>query len=295
MTRFAQARIRKLSRLLPAAISVLLLSSPPMAALAQAGNDVETVDRPAWPSDGVAQRAFKGEQMFVEKIDGKWHAWVVSTEDTWEPDWRVATSTPRTGEALDFFSGERMLVFPGGDPDGRASPDFTTLKGVYHGETRWSGKAGGEVLKGLTNRYFSDLEFDVGFKNTARSRPKCPEFLPAVRKVDKVSGEEIWRKVVLYRYPPSAGCPNGSWESILLTALDLGDGTFLATTPEHVIRLSFEDLRPAGTVTNLYVVDTHILEDVLEEGYDPHALIDAVFGASGPFRQQERMDASGHE
>jgi len=87
----------------------------------------------------------------------------------------------------------------------------------------------------------------------------------------------IWRKVILYHEPPSKDCPSGRWQTIIEMAMNLEDGTFLATTGRYVFRLRFSDLSPVGSAPALHVVDAETIEKALEKelaGSDPKTVVD---------------------
>lgn len=193
---------------------------------------------PVWPNNGIAQREFVGNQMFVENDRGIWRAWVLSMSDN------------EKGEALDFFSGKRQRVTLKYYRDGHPAPEFVDARGRRH---RWAQEV--------------DLHFDderpgggvggVGFDGG----DVVGENLQTPDKAD------YWRKAPLFLSPPSREYPKGrwQWQPGFFTALDLGDGTFLATTEFWVFRLRMSDLSPAGSAPALHIVNAEDLEAVIKD------------------------------
>lgn len=283
-------RMAGIWRACPVAITFLLLACSTRGSVDQQTADAARRDTPAWPTEGVAQVEFEGDQMFVERIGDRWHAWVVAEASTWTPGWNVETDEPRTGAILDFFSGKQIRAFPGSTPDGIAYGEFTTLEGRRHAPARIGRLQETSRFKSQASPHFGDLEIGDGIRSPDRARSRCPLQLVEVRR-EAADKSAVWRKVVLYRDPPSRDCPDGSWNSYVFTALDLGDGTFLATTPRYVVRLSLHDLRPVGTVSNLHVLDAAVLERLLADARpasdaDVHVLLNRLL--LQPARDAER-------
>lgn len=138
-------------------------SDPASPATAQSSR----TQTPVWPANAVAQRKFTGEQMFVEHIDGRWTAWVMSA--------------PATGqaEALDFFTGERMPVSIQQAPGPRRAFTFTDTKGRTH---RWV--AGSSFLTDDSDgnnggaMYFGD-ETIFSIFVIRSTRTACRDFAPS--------------------------------------------------------------------------------------------------------------------
>ncbi|MEO8003205.1 MAG: hypothetical protein ABI644_15155 [Arenimonas sp.] len=254
--------------------------------------------QPVWPNNGIAQREFYGNQMFVEQTKTDMRAWIISEYARW-PEWNKKDIKKKKGEVLDFFSGKTDIVYPGYTDDGHSLSEFKTLKGVPH--------YSGDIPRPIKDDYYplydfinvglrnnlENLDFDSGVKSPFRSQglqSTCPLRLSAVLGLpigmmrnddfndpNDQRKKAVWRKVVLYHEPPSQGCPSGRWESDIITALSLGDGTFLAVTHRYVYRLTFSDLSPVGSAPALNVLDVEFIEEALEKaliGIDPKAVVD---------------------
>ena len=206
---------------------------------------------PVWPNNDIAQRDFYGEQMFVENDKGKWRAWVLSLSDN------------DKGEVLDFFSGKKQQVKLKYSEDGRVAPEFVDSAGRLH------------ILTMDLDLHFDDPRpggsvGDVGFSDDELYLGKrsvyCSPELIIVTGTDLHNPKQLrrWRKIPLYREPSSISCPNGRWRSLIGTSLDLGDGTFLATTEFWVFRLRMSDLSPVGSAPRLHVVDAEIIEAIIK-------------------------------
>jgi hypothetical protein len=221
---------------------------------------------PVWPNNGIAQRDFYGSEMFVEKDEGKWRAWILSDTDK-EYD-----------EALDFFSGESYRVTLKYYENGYLSDEFIDQKGREH-----------KVAKDTVHLHFDDPRPGGGVGTVSFSGDElyfgkrnsyCSPELTIVMGVDpeSPSKKKLWRKIPLYRDKAAKNCPSGRWMSLIGTSLDLGDGTFLATTEFNVFRLRMSDLSPVGVAPDLHVVDAEKVEAIIKsaEGKaieDPNAYL----------------------
>ena len=232
-------------------------SGPASPATAQSSPTLE----PVWPVDAVAQRKFTGEQMFVENIEGRWTAWVISA--------------PATGqaEALDFFTGERMPVLIERVPGPRKAFMFTDGKGRTH---RWiagssfliddpDGNNGGAMYFGDDNNFldFRDSLYADGLQGL------CPLELTLVGHRSgagdtSTQDDNAWTKIPMYLEPSSADCPNGRWASDIRSALDLGDGTLLLTLGEYVFRLRMSDFSPVGEAPMLRIADAQQIKSAVD-------------------------------
>lgn len=250
-------------------------SDPASSATAQSSR----TQTPVWPVDAVAQRKFTGEQMFVEYIEGRWTAWVISA--------------PAAGqaEALDFFTGERMPVLIEQVPGPRRAFIFNDAKGRTH---RWiegssfliddpDGNNGGAMYFGDDNNFldFRDSLYAEGMQGL------CPLELTVVghrsgAKDASTQDENAWTKIPMYLEPPSADCPNGRWASDIRSALDLGDGTLLLTLGEYVFRLRMSDFSPVGEAPMLRIADAQQIKSAVDrikaqKIQDPNAYIGSLF------------------
>ncbi len=245
--------------------------------------------KPAWPENSIAQREFYGSQMFVEQTKAGKRAWVISEYTRW-PEWNKTDGKKQKGKVLDFFSGKTEVVYLGYTDDGHSLSEFKTLKGQTHYEffseknpigfdSSWGGSP--YQFKSDVMEYLPHLDFSSGdgvespFNNAAN----CALQIGSINRINTYEQRKTpqWRKVILYHEPPSRYCPSGSWESLVLTALNLEDGTFLAATRRYVFRLRFSDLSPVGSAPALYVFDVETIEKALEKalvGIDPKTIAD---------------------
>jgi hypothetical protein len=210
--------------------------------------------KPMWPDNGIAQRRFKdGGVMFVEDDHGTRRAWVLSnfgrridTEHGW-------------AEALDFFSGKVMKVKVGLTEDGHESRVFTAPDGTFHfdGADQRFRFSGVDMMRSLPG-----LDFNGGAINMVGKVNGCFLHLDATASTKNwITGQvptAVWRKYPIYHLDTgSRGCPSGFLHSMIGTALDLGDGTFLASEGCFVFRLRRSDLSPVGAAPALRVVDAN--------------------------------------
>lgn len=211
----------------------------------------QAAPKPKWPDNGVAQRTFpNGSTMFVENDHGKWRVWVLSQ------------SQDENIEALDFFSGEHLKVKVKYDSAGYQEEEFVDAKGrVHKAAFNFNGhfkdpRPGGYVPGVLLNDDDGPL---IRMESSDRA---C-----SIRLYTSGSFKESpkkWQKVPMFHYDPrTPGCPSGRWDSLINTALDLEDGTFLATTPCWVFRLRNTDLTPASAAPALHVVDANAVNGAI--------------------------------
>ncbi len=72
------------------------------------------------------------------------------------------------------------------------------------------------------------------------------------------------------------------------TSLDLGDGTFLATTQCYVFRLRMSDLSPVGAAPALHIVDAETIEKIIKSAEGkPNADLNADIAAALSLPQVE--------
>ncbi len=234
--------------------------------------------KPVWPAFTVAQRAFAGEQMFVEDNDGRWAAWVISA--------------PEAGhsEALEFFSGERMSVVIEQGP-GKTFM-FTDKKGRTHtwnsGSSFLTDDAGGDNGGAM---YFGDENNFLDFRDSIYAdglQGDCPLELTVVShrlsNTDASSQtNRAWTKIPMYLEPPSKDCPKGRWVSDIRSALNLRDGTFLLALGEYVFRLRMSDLSPAGEARVLRIASAQQVRSAVDQVRakkieDPNAYLSSTLG-----------------
>ncbi len=224
-----------------------------------ASSDTQTS---AWPANAVTQRAFAGEQMFVEEKDGRKIVWVLSAAQT------------DKGEALDFFSGDVVPVTPKYTRDGHPEPEFIGRGGKRHQPIANAAfrfkdpRPGGAMPIGDPD----DAGYIVFSSETLRftsirQRGCLPDFVVISRiRGAGATPETLWKKVPLYREAPSAACPEGRWNSLIHTAMDLGDGTMLVTTTAALtVRLRQDDLSPAGDTPDLEIVAAETVKALIAE------------------------------
>jgi hypothetical protein len=201
-----------------------------------------------WPKLSTAQRLFSGEQMFIDRKDGMWNAWVVSV--------------PKDGraEAMNFFTDERIEVtFESVDTLPR------TFKITDKRGRSWTWEAGSSFLIFDPNdnnsgaMYFGDDRNFIDFRDSLYAdgmRGLCPLELRIVSRTPKARETKqnaSWSKIPMYFESASEDCPNGKWVSDIGSALDLRDGTMLITLGEYVVRMRFADLSPVGSAPRLRV------------------------------------------
>lgn len=238
-------------------------SSRVLAAPSQstASKPSQTSSTPLWPVTTVAQRAFAGEQIFVEVSNGRKIAWVLSSPEG------------VSEEALDFFSGDVVRARLVYSPDGHTEPEFIGKDGKRHRPADGIGfrfkdpRPGGAIPVGdpTDNGFVAFSSETLRFKDIPRG---ClPDFIMVSRtRGTGVNPETLWKKVPLYREQPSAKCPQGRWNSLIGTALDLGDGTMLVTTTTRLVaRLRLHDLSPAGNAPDLHILSAQAVEALISE------------------------------
>lgn len=212
--------------------------------------------KPAWPDNGIAQRKFHGDVlaggiMFVEDDQGKRHAWVLTYPMKAINDKHV------WAEALDFFSGKIMRVKVELSDDGHEDQAFTAPDGGYHFYTAHPRFlfSGTDMMRSLAGLDFNGGVIDVDSKISG-----CAMHLDATTPAKNwdtgMEPATVWQKFPIYHVDTdSKGCPSGFLHSLIGSALDLGDGTFLAAEGCFVFRLRKSDLSPVGSAPALRVVD----------------------------------------
>lgn len=236
--------------------------------------------KPVWPAFTVAQRTFAGEQMFVEDRDGRWAAWVMS-----EPE-------AGHSEALEFFSGERMLIVIEQGPGPGKTFMFTDKKGRTHawnsGSSFLTDDAGNDNGGAM---YFGDENNFLDFRDSIYAeglQGDCPLELTVVshrlsNKDASSQSNHAWTKIPMYLEPPSKDCPKGRWVSDIRSALNLGDGTFLLALGEYVFRLRMSDLSPVGEARILRIASAQQVKSAVdkinaEKIEDPNAYLSSTLG-----------------
>lgn len=243
--------------------------APPATSAAAATTTTTTAPKPEvkplWPDNGIAQRGFKGGGvMFVEDDHGTRRAWVLSDYD--KP--AQIDHDHAWAEALDFFSGKVIKVKVDLTDDGHEDNAFTDSNGAYHfyGADPRFRFSGIDMMRSLPG-----LDFNGGDINVSSTVINgCALHLDATAPTENwVTGEKptaVWQKYPIYHTDPAPkGCPSGDLASAIGTALDLGDGTFLATEGCFVFRLRKSDLSPVGAAPALRVVDASAVKAAFAE------------------------------
>ena len=229
------------------------VSAPASAPAASSSSPAQA--KPLWPDNGIAQRRFDAGgnmTMFVEDDHGVRRAWVVSSFAE-----RI-DSEHGWAKALDFFSGKVIKVKVDLIEDGHEDRAFTDSEGRYHfygadPRYRFSGTAWGLNLPGL------DLNGGTLNINSTTVNGCAVNLDGTAPKKNWVTGQmpaARWMKYPIYHVDTGGrGCPSGFLDSLIGGALDLGDGTFLASEGCFVFRLRKSDLSPVGAAPALRVVD----------------------------------------
>lgn len=233
------------------------------AAAASSATAPKAQAKPSWPDNGIAQRRFKGGGvMFVEDDHGKRRAWVLSDYD--KP--AQIDHDHAWAEALDFFSGKILKVKVDLTDDGHEDRAFTDSSGAYHfyGADPRFRFSGIDMMRSLPGLDFNGHSINV----PATVINGCALHLDATAAAeDWVTGQKpatVWQKYPIYHSDPAPkGCRSGDLASAIGTALDLGDGTFLATEGCFVFRLRKSDLAPVGSAPALRVVDENTVHAAL--------------------------------
>lgn len=230
---------------------VLAMSGPSEA---RSGGQVPA--KPVWPDNGIAQRVFpNGSTMFVESEQGRLRAWVLSE-----------TTGSANVEALDFFSGQRLKVKVDLESDGRQEQSFTDAQGRDHfsigRDFAFSGTSMPVELPGL--------DFDGNTLQLDGAINNCLVNITAVTPSRSygVSQQNTagWSKFPIYHLLGGPkGCPSGFFHSKVTSALDLNDGTFLASEGCFVFRLRKSDLSPVGSAPSLSIVDESVVAAAIEK------------------------------
>jgi hypothetical protein len=211
--------------------------------------------KPVWPHIDVAQREFEGSQMFVENDKGVWRAWVLSQSDD------------ERGDVMDFFSGERQQVQLRYYKDGHQKDEFVDARGHVHRNVMALGFKDPRPGGGISPNGWNGPRIQINHSLIRHdSDSPCLENFYTTRRIPSLENdaETVWRKVLLYREASKAGCAHGTWESLINTALDLGDGTMLVTAGRFVFRLRMVDMSPVGSAPALRVVDATAIEALIQ-------------------------------
>lgn len=258
MTGFHMKTPAMMRHVATAGLAVLL--SLPMASLAGATDSAhgsaqapgrQPAPHPVWPDNGVAQRRFPGAfNMFVENDHGKWHAWVMSGLGAHD------------AKALDFFSGKVMKVTAQLDEDTQQQ-DFAFTDAAGHDHfprgTKFEVESTRDLPEGLA----------MSLQSLALDGANCTEYLGAIEGSN--AGHKNlarWAKVPLYRNGPAPagdGCRNGQYLTGFDSALDLGDGTFLAASGCWIFRLRISDLEPVGAAPGLRIADAAAVRRTIDQ------------------------------
>jgi hypothetical protein len=216
----------------------------------------QPASKPIWPNNGIAQRRFPGGyNMFVENDHGHWHAWVMN-------------GIGAKAQALDFFSGKIIRVEADLLDNGQQDAAFTDSNGKFHNGQdsafkypfflSWS--RGMVPAVGGLAQSLQDFTLDV---------PDCPEdFLALEGGKASYASPPKWIQFPIVRdlsKPGESSCRNGSFAGGFESTLDLGDGTFLATTGCWVFRLRESDLAPVGPAPALRIVNGVEMRKAIDE------------------------------
>lgn len=213
------------------------------------------VHEPHWPDNGIAERELGDgdntypENMFVEYSKGQWHAWV------------ILTNLHGSAKALDFFSGNVVsakVKNPGGYNDSFVDEHGITHKDVGDPVFDYKDPRPGGGLGGI--------DFSADWLRFEAKVACAPLYLNVSRRMASDDNVILWSKVPLYKtYEGSKSCPEGVWNSLVNTALDLRDGTLLITGGKYIFRIRQSDMTPAGEAPHLRVVDEGDVKRVIEQ------------------------------
>lgn len=239
-------------------------ASPPSTPSADASpaSAAKQSAKPTWPDNGIAQRRFTAGAngtMFVENDHGKLHAWVLSDYT------KLIDHDHADAQALDFFSGKVIKVKVVLEDDGHQSQAFIDSIGdihVYTTDPRFP-FSGVDMLRSLPGLNFNGHVIDVDSRIS-----NCSLHLDATTPVKNYLTDQkpaaVWHKFPIYHAGPfPKGCSSGELTSAIDSALDLGDGTFLAAEGCLVFRLRKSDLSPVGSAPALRVVDESTVKAAL--------------------------------
>ncbi len=244
--------------------------------------------RAAWPRTTVAERRFDGDTIFIERDGERMRAWILPSRDD------------RSGEALEFFSGDRekiarIIADERGEPRG-----FVAENGRTHLATpAFRAYDATDPVSNEGARYFGDRSHFVDFAAEpiaiADAGGSCELELRPIR-VERQRGDaarqpdRVREKVLMYLDTSRPECRSGRWESSVLSAMDLGDGTVLLTMPAYAVRVRMSDFAPAGKISALRVMDGARIRAMLrglrqDEGVmDPNGMLTTRFGRTGTGR-----------
>jgi hypothetical protein len=249
--------------------------------------------RAVWPRTTVAERPFDGDTIFIERDGERMRAWVLPSDDD------------RSGEALEFFSGDRekiarVIADERGEPRG-----FVAANGRTHlADPAFRAYDATDPVSNQGARYFGDRSHFVDFAAEpiaiADAGGSCELELRSIR-VQRQRGDagrqpdRVREKLLMYLDTSRPECRGGRWESSILSAMDLGDGTALLTMPAYAVRVRMSDFAPAGKISALKIMDGARIRAMLrelrqDEGVvDPNGMLTTRLGRTGtgrPARQR---------
>ena len=214
----------------------------------------DDIAEPTWPSNGVGEREIgdgettNPENMFVEYANGEWYAWVLVTPEHGQ------------AKALDFFTGEVKdvnVAMPGGYNDSFIDADGVLHKSTVHFAFDYKDPRSGGAIGNIVRVNSSSLSFSGTFR--------CNPMLSVSQRISGENHETLaWRKLPLY-LDTWSGCPDGTWNSLINTGLDLRDGTALITEGKYIFRVRHDDLSPVGSAPHLHVVDEVAVLQLIED------------------------------
>lgn len=203
-----------------------------------------------WPNNGIAQRELGNDSgfmwtMFVEERDGRRVVWV------------VRNTVKGKGEAMDFFSGKVIEVVTGESEGTHAVEAFVDMDGVRH-----ESGDGPDFGWGPEGRYGA-RRANINFRSGGLGDQPIDDDKYSLdtydREPDWGSGDYVWTKIPFFR------SAHGHWNTCLLPALDLQDGTILVTSEKYVFRLNASDFLPFGSAPALHIRDLAEVKPVLDE------------------------------
>jgi hypothetical protein len=235
-------------------------------------------ERPSWPKTKIAQRKFSVEAMIVDTRSRPWKLWMISTEDK------------GAGEAMEFFTGERVKhvrVETGATSAPHASADvrsysFTDAKGRRYSSIRadasrvdtdqpsiyagWQRKGlGHDVVLGgylFENQGASDrdgvyttIAIPIDPNTYFHGQRTCEPMAYVARTQGSQRQDSdprfVQRTKIIADYDAGHAC----WTTKPVHALDLHDNTFIIATEDRVFRINSFDLTPASAAPDLRLID----------------------------------------
>jgi hypothetical protein len=225
--------------------------------------------------------------MFIERDGNRLRAWILPSSDS------------PGGEALEFFSGDRqtivrVLTGERGEPSG-----FVAANGRTHLAT--PGSRTYDATDPVSNdgaRYFVDFAADsIVIADTAGACELDLRPIGVLRQRDRAPPQRgaMRERVLMYLDTSRAECRSGRWESSVLSAMDLGDGTVLLTMPAYAVRVRMSDFAPVGKTSQIRAIDGARVRALLrvanrgEAVADPNGLLIRKLGRAatgGPANQR---------